>query len=351
MTTIIDKPKSSGELTYSNKGSCSRLVNYQISNKEKLGDDALFFNQYKDNLTPDEAKLIIDNNVKGLRANEEKFYSLSINPSNEELLHIGNDKTKFKDYVKLTMDNYALNFKDKGLIDKDLVWTAVIHDTRYYTHEDITKAERVGETVKFKIGDKKPGGNMHAHVIVSRRDSKMKQTLNIRGKGAQNKFSLFDLQKNNQKTFQVYFSYKNNVDLYKETQIKHIINEYNKVNNKMPLSEEKILKIAADNGYSGKIAYHIKSLQADINRGKIINDPYSYVELGKTKYNKEQFLEQKNKNEFNKTIENTVAVAVYEVSKFDFSDELNRDISRDEGPNLNDFNYRKRKRKKRNINL
>lgn len=195
MTTKLDVPKNKGELTYTNTGSCSRLVNYQISNKEKLGDDNSFFTLERDSITAQEAKDLIDFNVKGLKKEDEKFYSFSLNPSDDELKHINNDKKKIKTYVREVMNNYATNFKDKGLNNKDLVWTAIIHDTRYYTHEDIKKANDLKEPVNFRVGDKKKGNNLHVHVIVSRQDATMTKTLTIRGRKGKENFSLFEFQK------------------------------------------------------------------------------------------------------------------------------------------------------------
>ena len=90
MITKIDLPKMEGAKIYDNKGGCGMLVNYLTANNDKLdGDD--FFTLSEDNLPKIEAEKLIDNNVKGLRRTETKFISLTINPSHEEVKHIGGD--------------------------------------------------------------------------------------------------------------------------------------------------------------------------------------------------------------------------------------------------------------------
>jgi hypothetical protein len=339
MTTKLDAPKSKGELTYSNTGSCARLINYEISNKEKLGDENHFFTLDKDKITPEEAKALIDFNVKGLKKEEEKFYSFSLNPSDAELEHIKNDKNKVKNYVRAAMSNYAENFKDKGLKKEDIVWTAIIHDTRYYTHDDIKKLKETNEKNNFKVGDKKPGNNMHIHIIVSRKDASMGKTLTIRGRKGKENFSLFDFQKKNQETFQAINNYRVGVNLYGEMQTKSILSTLGDLNGKMPLDKEIVLKIAAKHNYSGNINYNLKDLYKSINRGEVINDPYKFIEVGKKQYNNELKLQKEVKEDFAQGLEDLFSV---------IGTGKTSEKNKGEIPDISDY-ARKRKKKKKLI--
>lgn len=336
MTTKLDTPKNKGELTYSNTGSSARLINYQISNKEKLGDENEFFTLSKERISPEDAKKMIDNNVKGLKAADEKFYSFSINPSDDELKHIGNDKNKLKEYTRKVMSNYADNFKEKGLKPTDIVWTAIIHDTRYYTHEDVSRAKQAKEPINFKAGDIKPGNNMHVHIIVSRKNSDMKQTLTIRGRKGKTNFSLFEFQKNNQNSFQDQFKYRVGENLYGEMQTQSILKELKKFNTKMPLNDQEVLKIANKHNFSGNINYNIKDLHKSINRGQAIDDPYRFIEIGKKDYFKELKESKELKDDIKQGFSDLLTV---------LSSGNSMEKNKGEIPDISDY-YRKRKKKK-----
>jgi hypothetical protein len=119
MISKIDLPKTAGSKVYDNKGGSGALINYLVSNDEKLGGDSKFFNLNTDNISSKDAQKMIDENVKGLRSSETKFISMSINPSGEELKHIGNDKEKMKLYIRAVMNNYANNYKKKRTSKSD----------------------------------------------------------------------------------------------------------------------------------------------------------------------------------------------------------------------------------------
>lgn len=339
MTTKLDTPKNRGELTYSNTGSCGRLVNYEVSNKEKLGDENTFFTIDKDKITSEEAKNIIDYNVKGLKKDEEKFYSFSLNPSADELSHIKNDKNLMKSYVRDVMSNYAKNFQSKNLSDKDIVWTAIIHDTRYYTHEDLAKARENKDSQNFRVGDVKPGNNMHAHIIVSRLNKDMKTALTIRGRKGKDNFSLFEFQKKNQESFQVNFKYKEGVNLYGEMQTKSILKGLHSLSDRMPLNDNIVISIAEKHNFSGKINYNIKDLHKTVSRGEVVNDPYRFIEIGKKEYNKELKSDKQLIADINKGFSDVLSV---------ISAGQTNEKNKGEIPDLSDY-VRKRKKKKKLI--
>jgi len=166
-------PKTNGKNAYSNTGSARQATNYLEGEAKKVGEQAVFFNSEKDGMTGDKAVALIDDNRKGLRKDDMKFYSLVISPSQEELAHIGNDPVRLKAYTQDVMHAYAKNFnlKDgKKLAAKDLVWVATQHNER------IARGTDEGPT-----GVKKEGLQTHIHIMVSARDKEQKSTLNPLG--------------------------------------------------------------------------------------------------------------------------------------------------------------------------
>src|ERR1035438_5271401 len=224
MITKLDNPKTSGSKVYSNKGSAVQLKNYLISNTDKLEKDDLFFDGERQNISADEMLMKIDNNVKGLGKDNHKFFSISMNPSHDELGWIGNDKDKFKNYVRENMKNYAKSFKKDGISEKDLVWGAIIHEKRYFSKKEVYvwNKKNEGKQIPFKEGDMKPGNQMHAHIIVSARNKGMTKTLNaLTSKNTVSRnFELKEYFRKNQDSFQNMFHFKNGINLYVESQRK-----------------------------------------------------------------------------------------------------------------------------------
>lgn len=157
--------------TSSNKGSCGDLVNYLLKEDKDLKETKeYFFNQKNDMISSFNVIESIDSNRQGLKKTESKFYSGSINFSEEELRFIDNDFKKIKQYTIEVFKQYANNF-NKDLSIDDINWYAKIESNRYYKGND----EEVLNG-KAKQGDVKPGLNTHAHFIVGRKsvDRKMK---------------------------------------------------------------------------------------------------------------------------------------------------------------------------------
>lgn len=171
MIVKINNAEADGNEVYRNTGSCKALVEYlRKEDADKGNAQELFFNHERSNITAAEVIQNIDKNRQGIGKNECKFYSLVIAPSEEELAHLKNNKRELKNYTRKVMDIYAANFNRKGggsknLSAKDIVYYAKLEDERYYkgTDEEVKKGEA-------KQGDIKPGGNIHIHVIVSRKD-------------------------------------------------------------------------------------------------------------------------------------------------------------------------------------
>jgi len=158
-----------------NKGSSSRVVNYlEKENENKLEtNQEYFFNADRDKCNKWEVINKIDQNAKdqGLKSTDDRFYTIIIAPSKEELSHIGNDNQKLKDYTRNVMENYASNF-NKGLESKDLVWYAKVENERKHTYD--SNEVKTGNT---KEGQLKEGDQRHIHIIVSR--CAARQDLNV----------------------------------------------------------------------------------------------------------------------------------------------------------------------------
>ena len=149
---MIVKVQGGGKV-YANTGSCSDVVSYlQHEDAERLQAGLTpepFFNQEQNRISPKEVTNKIDNNRKGLKAKEAKFYVITVAPSREELRKMGATKEEqaaaMKEYIRTeVMPKYAEGF-NKGLKADDLEFYGKIHFER---HE-------------------KDGEDLHAHIIVS----------------------------------------------------------------------------------------------------------------------------------------------------------------------------------------
>ena len=171
MYAKVINPKTNGKKVYDNKGSSLRTTNYLGKEAKDAGEVATFFGAPgSPNKTAEEVTAMLDGNVKGLRKDDAKFYSLVLSPSPDELTHMGNDPKALEKYTQNVMDDYAKNFtlkNGKELGESNLVWAAIIHDERKNRGTD-----------EGKQGEKKDGLQTHLHIIVSARDAEQKITLN-----------------------------------------------------------------------------------------------------------------------------------------------------------------------------
>ena len=138
MYSKIINPAKEGQNAYINKGSSMRLGNYleKELDLQETPDAKIFFND-KGEFTKNEMVSFLDSNVKGLRESDDKFYSLVVSPSQDELEHIGNDREKLKIFAELCMENYAQNFnlsnkkgEQKSITSSELVWFGTIEQSR-----------------------------------------------------------------------------------------------------------------------------------------------------------------------------------------------------------------------------
>ena len=168
-----------------NTGSCHDLVRYL---EKETGEGQRFFSHTEQDISPERVIMDIDGNKKALGANDAKFFMLSLNPSQSEQMHLIGRKVddlkeltpqekkevfqKLEAFTRSAMDEYALNFgRDNIRGGQDLMYYARVETERSYHPED----EEVKQGIA-RIGEPKPGLNLHVHVIVSRKslDGKVK---------------------------------------------------------------------------------------------------------------------------------------------------------------------------------
>lgn len=149
---------SNGE--YSNIGTSYGVVTYlRHEDKELLEQDRRvepFFSYDKDFVPPTEVVESLDSNKAKLSRSDAKFFVLTVSPSKEELLSMGTtpeEQTEaFKKYINTEVMTYYAHGFGKNLEAKDILYYGKIHHAR-------------GE----KVDDQ-----MHAHIIVSRKDKSNK---------------------------------------------------------------------------------------------------------------------------------------------------------------------------------
>ncbi len=276
---IID-PRRHGRFVFANCGSCSKTVSY-------LGHEAraqsIFFNQDRNDVTADEVRDSIDSNAKGLRKQQEKFYSLVLSPSDAELRHIGNDPVKLQVYTRQAMDNYAQNatLRDGSkLAPSELVWFATIHEQR---------TEKEGG----QKGATKSGLHQHVHVLISAQDRSQEHRINP--KGRKGRFTFKDWQVENGKTFQRMFGYRDattseklTAGMPEETQQRHReriryridqLNQYFVGSQKIAV--DRALAIGQEKQYGKGFFFNLHRLTKQYHEGKLVNNSYQVLETGK----------------------------------------------------------------------
>ena len=150
------KIQGGGNGTYANAGSCVSVTTYlqheDLERMKKGERTEPFFNQFRDYVSAKEVTFKIDRNKARLSRNDAKFYVLTVSPSEKELRSMGRTPQEraeaFRRYIRQdVMRNYAEGF-GKGLKSDDIEYYAKIHFNR----------------------DGDSDSDMHAHIIVSRKD-------------------------------------------------------------------------------------------------------------------------------------------------------------------------------------
>lgn len=156
-------PPSKG--TYNNAGSSKQLAQYleheDLERMEKGIYTEGFFNLSEENLYKSQVVKDIDNNKAQLLKTDAKFYAIHISPSARELRAMGATEQEqaeaMRRYIReVFIPEYAKNF-NKGLSAKDIKFYGKIHFNRDRSDNN--------------------EGNMHCHIIVSRKDQTNKMKL------------------------------------------------------------------------------------------------------------------------------------------------------------------------------
>jgi len=157
------KIQGGGNGSYSNTGSCMGTANYLEHEDQKQleqGNRELFFTHDGKTVPKLEVVTKIDTNKGQLLKTDAKYFVLTISPSKSELVSMGDTpharSQAMKDYItKEVMPQYARNF-NKELTDKDIMYFAKVH---------------------YERGEGKEEDNLHAHIIISRKDMSNKKKL------------------------------------------------------------------------------------------------------------------------------------------------------------------------------
>lgn len=150
------KIQGGGSGMYANAGSCRGVVSYlqhEDLERMKVGKQTeQFFNLYRDFVSPKEVTYKIDHNRAQLHKADAKFFVITVSPSEKEIVAMGTSPElqarAMREYIRRDIiPTYAENF-GKGLTEDNIEYYAKIHYTR--------------------TGDRL--NDMHAHIIVSRKD-------------------------------------------------------------------------------------------------------------------------------------------------------------------------------------
>ena len=329
----IINPERDGRKVYDNTGTVDQLVAYLQHEARESGEeqDEIFFDQSRDDVSSEEVKSRINGNTKGVRADQEKFFSIVVSPSEEELRHIENNDQRLRGYVRQVMENYAQSFtlKDRKLASDDLVWFATIHQDREVKNLDlnnlsflsIKEQERVGilhdrntqqdqqeierifqrairrehgklDRDVWAAGDKKPGLNKHVHIVVSRRDKEQKIMLNPRTR--MTRFHIRSFQEKSARDFQRMFGYEKetiqpgfyqqrsqeNREYFRE-KIYRAAEKINEFLGEEKLDTGQMQDIGERCQYSRAYFVNLHKLKYRAQQGDMTHDPYFFVERGR----------------------------------------------------------------------
>lgn len=239
--------------------------------KENVGrlpvDQEYFFNHERDGIYTDEVIEEIDNNTAKLKKTEPKFYSITLNPSQQELKAIGDSPEALKQFTREAMKAYAKAFNreidGKPVSIDDIKYFAKVERQRTFKGSDkeiqenqpyatkilelkqqirsiqhgettgdikmLQKAiDRLEREAPHKLNGKrivrdmpKPAHQSHIHIIVSRKDASNRYSLSpgskykasevqMNGKIVKRGFDRNAFYNNAEKTLDKMFGYRRN---------------------------------------------------------------------------------------------------------------------------------------------
>lgn len=151
-----------------NSGSCGALLNY-LEKEDKNRDDEHelkgFFNSERSDLTNDEAKKEIEHQYfkKGLKSDADKFYTVTMSFSQEELKGRTN-----KELIEFAQEKfpqmYANAIQGKELEPEKLNWVAKLEEERKLKGTDNLVKEGLAKSGAVKDGDQR-----HMHFVIARK--------------------------------------------------------------------------------------------------------------------------------------------------------------------------------------
>ena len=289
MHSKIINPRSDGRFVFANRGSSRKTVSYLGHEAKAQNEKTRFFNDTQTGIESETVRTAIDSNSKGLRKQQEKFYSLVLSPSEQEIKHLSGDPKKLQQYTRQVMENYAANFTlqdkststhSKRLRSSDLVWFATMHQER----KEKEGAEK---------GVAKTGLHQHVHILVSAQDKNRQYRLSPRGRKSHFVFKHWQVE--NGKTFQQMFGYQKattserlTAGMPEETKLRHQeriryrvahLNQYFVGSQK--LNAERALSIGKAQEYGKGFFFNLHRLTKQYQEGKLVNNPYHVLETGK----------------------------------------------------------------------
>lgn len=249
--------------------SSADFVDYLEKENQSLEQEnqECFFNQYDNDIDPEEVVKEIDGNTAKLKNKEPKFYSITISPSQSELRKLQNNSEDLKKYTRAVMNDYAKSFNrginGRAVTVDDIKYFAKIEHQRSFKgtdkqvkenqpfatkilqlKTDIRKIEHgqvEGNINKLKTeiakleaeaphqlngkrivqGMLKDGNQSHIHIIVSRKDASNSVSLSpgskhkasevkMHGKMVKRGFDRDSFFEKAEKTFDKTFAYKRN---------------------------------------------------------------------------------------------------------------------------------------------
>ena len=284
--------KVNGRKVYNNQGSAAQALNYLTHEARANGQPARFFDDQHAGLEREMVLTALDNNVKGLRATEAKFYSLVLSPSAQELAHLGGgDEQKLRAYTREVMAAYAVGFRLKGggaVGKEDLVWGAIIHHQR--AHRGTDTAVQQGPA---KSGQARPGLQTHIHVVVSARDRAQRVTLNPGGRVS--RFSLRDWQQQAGRIFERQFQYQAPPQTPKaprpaatmpnprrDARIGERVEQLNRqAAPSQQLEADRVQRIARGRGYDAVFYDRLRRLEGRARQGQPLDNAYHLLATGR----------------------------------------------------------------------
>ena len=258
-----------------NTGSCSNLCSYLDKEQEDN-----WFGADQENVKTEEVQNDIDQNGKGQLGKEDwKFVEVEYNPSQKEQQKIIEQatgrtdvkkwdqlstsekekvKTEFVGYVREAQDLQAKNYNRENIKSgSDLKYYGKVETERKYKGTD--EAVKKGTANQ---GEKKPGLNMHAHIIQSRKGvdkkTKLSPTSQHRKASAKNPikqgFDRNEFYNKIEKKFDQRYNYDRGV---KESF------EWKKANKLNRLEEKKTLENKSEKSHANKRAAYLKENEPD----------------------------------------------------------------------------------------